>query len=119
MLEYLQKINENTTSNIEIAILALLLLLVFLIIKRKKHKKTLKRAKYRKVKPGFYNTGYKCSFSLRDVIKLKLRFADYCDKQGVQFHYFLSIKLFNFELCRMKYTDQKGQVFKRKIRFGS
>jgi len=117
MLEILNTIKYNIESNLEILTVSLFVILVCNVIKSKRNKK-LKIKKSKKNKPGFYNTGYKCSFSLKDVIKLKLRFSDYCDKQGVRFSYLIAIKIFNFEISRMKYTDQNGKVSKRKIRFG-
>ncbi len=98
------------------------LLIVYLYIKSKKpkrlRKKKFKKAKFAK-KKRFYNTGFKCELCFYDIIKFKLRLADYCDSQGIRYCYLISIKFFNFEVRRMKYIDQKGQVYKRKIKFGS
>lgn len=113
---YINTINNNIMSNYELIFIILVILLV-LVSSKKKHK-NLKRSKNRKSKPGFYNTGYKCSFSLRDIIKFKLRLNDYCDSHGVRYNYLIAIKIFNFEFCRMKYRDQKGHIYKRNIRFG-
>jgi hypothetical protein len=117
MIEYLNTINSNITSNVELIILILGILLVCTIIKRKSKKK-FKKTKYKKIKKGYYSVGVKCSYSIFDVLKFKLRLCDYCDKQGIRFNYYLAVKFFNLEFCRMKYTDQKGHVSKRKIRFG-
>jgi hypothetical protein len=117
MIEFINTISNNIMSNVEVLTVSLFLLLVFKIIKRKSKKK-FKKTKYKKIKRGFYSVGFKCSYSIFDIIKFKLRLCDYCDKQGIRFNYYLAIKFFNLEFCRMKYTDQKGKVLKRKIRFG-
>lgn len=65
----------------------------------------------------FYNTGFKFSISFWDVIKFKLRLADFDDTHGVRYQYLYAIKIFGWEIFRTKYTDQKGKVYKRKINF--
>lgn len=98
------------------------LLILYLYIKSRKpkrlRKKKFKKAKFAK-KKRFYNTGIKCEFCFYDIIKFKLRLADYCDKKGVRYCYLFNIKLLFIEFLRMKYIDQKGQVYKRKITFRS
>jgi len=98
------------------------LLIIYLYIKSRRPK-VLKRKRFKKAKLAkkkkFYNTGIKCEFCFYDIIKFKLRLADYCDKQGVRYCYLFNIKLFGLELLRTKYIDQKGQVYKRKVTFRS
>ena len=65
-----------------------------------------------------YSTGVKIIFSWYDVLKFKLRLADYDDTYGVRYSYFIGIKVFNFEFVRMRYRDSKGKICKRKINFG-
>lgn len=65
----------------------------------------------------FYNTGIRIIFSFFDIFKFKLRLSDYDDTKGVHYNYLFSFKIFGFERYREKYTDQKGQVYKRKIKF--
>ena len=98
------------------------LLIVYLYIKSKKpkrlRKKKFKKAKFAK-KKRFYNTGFKCELCFYDIIKFKLRLADYCEKKGVRYSYLFNIKLFGLELLRAKYIDQNGGVFKRNVTFRS
>ena len=82
-------------------------------------KNKFKKSNYKKVEKGFFNTGFKTSTSFYDILKFKLRLNDYDDKLGVNYIYFISIKLFNFEICKMKYKNQVGKIFKRSIKFGS
>lgn len=70
------------------------------------------------MKKLFYNTGFKLIFSAWDRIKLKIRLFDYDDVKGIRYSYLIAIKVFDFEFYRVKYIDQKGKVYKRKLRFG-
>ena len=98
------------------------LLILYLYIKSRRPK-VLRKRKYKKArltsKKSYYNTGFKCELCLWDIIKFKIRLGDYCDKKGIRYSYLFNIKLFGVEFLRMKYIDQKGQVFKRKITFRS
>ena len=105
--------------NIEISLASVVFLLAIILISKKSKKKKLKKANYKKVEKGFYNTGFKTSTSFYDILKFKLRLDDYDDKQGVNYIYLISAKIFNWEVCKMKYKNQKGKVFKRNIKFGS
>jgi len=66
----------------------------------------------------FYNTGFKLTISVFDRLKFKIRFADYDDTEGIRYSYLIAFKIFCWEFYRVKYTDQKGKVYKRKLRFG-
>lgn len=81
-------------------------LLLFMFFKSQKKKKL------------FYNTGFKIIASAWDRCKLKIRLGDFDDKYGVRYIYLFEIKIFGFDFYRIKYIDQNGKVFKRKIRFG-
>lgn len=101
----------------------LFLFLVIVVFKIFTKKKKLKRSKYRNKrlaakKTKYYNTGFNAGLCLWDYFKFRIRLGDYCDKKGCRYQYYFLFKLFNFEIIRMKYTDQKGQVFKRKIKLG-
>ena len=71
-----------------------------------------------KRKKLFYNTGFKLIFSAWDRLKFKIRLADYDDKLGVRYIYLFEIKIFCFDFFRLKYIDQTGKIYKRKLRFG-
>jgi hypothetical protein len=71
-----------------------------------------------KKKKLFYNTGFKIIFSAWDRIKFKLRLADFDDKVGIRYIYLIELKIFGFDFYRIKYIDQKGKIYKRKLRFG-
>lgn len=66
----------------------------------------------------FYSTGIKIIFSWFDIIKFKLRLADYDDTYGIRYSYLISLKIFNLEFFRIKYRDQKGKIYFRKVNFG-
>lgn len=82
------------------------LAVLFILNKRKKRKKL------------FYSTGFKLICSAWDRLKFKIRLADYDDTKGIRYSYLISFKVFCWEFYRVKYTDQKGKVYKRKLRFG-
>jgi len=69
-------------------------------------------------KKMFYNTGFKLTFSAWDRLKFKIRFADYDDIKGIRYNYLIAFKIFCWEFYRVMYIDQKGRVYKRKLRFG-
>ena len=98
------------------------LLILYLYIKSRRPK-VLRKRKYKKArlasKKRFYNTGIRLEVNFKDIIKIKVRLADYCDKKGVRYCYLFNIKLFGLELLRVKYIDQKGAVYKRKVTFRS
>lgn len=71
-----------------------------------------------KKKKLFYSTGIKAAISLWDVCKFKLRLGDYDDTNGIRYTYLISCKLFRWEFCRVRYRDQKGKLYRRKIHFG-
>lgn len=71
-----------------------------------------------KKKKLLYSTGIKISFSWYDIIKFKLRLADYDDTYGIRYTYLISLKLFRWEWFRTKYIDSKGKIYRRKINFG-
>ena len=71
-----------------------------------------------KNKTLFYSTGIKILVSFYDVIKFKLRIADYDDVKGIRYTYLISIKIFGWEFYRIKYKNQKGKVYKRVINIG-
>ena len=112
MIEYIQTLNNLINTNIEVSlILVIALMSVLFLIKNPK--KRLKKTNYKKVEHGFYNTGFKTSTSFYDIFKFKLRIFDFDDSVGVNYIYLIQIKFFKFELCRMKYKNQKGLVIKR------
>lgn len=88
-----------------------------------RRKRRLKKKKYRNKKLAesnkFYGTGFRCELCLWDVVKFKVRLADYCDKKGVRYNYLFNIKLFKWESLRTKVTDHNGFVTKRRITFRS
>lgn len=98
------------------------LIVLYLSIKSRRliklKKKKFKRARLAKSKK-FYNTGFRFEINQSDVIKIKIRFSDYCDKSGMHYCYLFNIKLLGLEFLRAKYIDQKGQVYKRKVTFRS
>ena len=71
-----------------------------------------------KKKKLFYSTGFKLSFSAWDRLKLKIRISDYDDIKGIRYSYLFAFKLFGFDFYREKFTDQRGKIYKRSIRFG-
>ena len=71
-----------------------------------------------KKKKLFYSTGIKFIFSFYDIFKIKIRLWDYDDAKGIRYSYLFAFKLFIWDFFRMKYTDSKGNVRKRKMRFG-
>lgn len=102
----------------------LLLVILWMVLRiYNKRKRKLKKKKFKKVRlaksKAFYNTGFKCEFCFWDIIKFKLRLADYCEVRGVRYCYLFNIKLLGLEFLRAKYIDQKGQVYKRKVTFRS
>ena len=74
--------------------------------------------KKRRNKKLFYSTGFKLIFSYKDRLKFKFRFGDYDDTLGIRYNYLVAFKIFCWEFYRVKYADQKGKVYKRKLRFG-
>jgi hypothetical protein len=99
---------EHNIKYFQYALLFFCVLFLALRLSRKKKKK----------KKMFYNTGFKLIFSHRDKIKFKIRLGDYDDTIGIRYNYLIAFKLFCWDFYRMKYTDQKGKVYKRKMRFG-
>lgn len=118
-MSILNSIQMLINNNMEIALLAVFILLSLIVIAKRGGKKKLKKTNYKKVEKGFFNAGFKTSTSFYDILKFKLRLDDFDDKQGVNYIYLFDIKAFNFEICRMKYKNQEGRIFKRKIKFGS
>lgn len=108
----------NEKESIIILTIVWMLLRIHRKIKRKLKKKKFKKAKLANSKQ-FYNTGFRCEFTYRDIIKFKLKFSDYCDKKGIRYYYFFNIKLLGLEFLRTKYIDQKGAIYKRKVTFRS
>lgn len=98
------------------------LLILYLYIKSRRPK-ILRRKKFKKSKLAnkkkFFNTGFRFEINFKDIIKIKIKLADYCDKKGCRYCYLFNIKLFSIEFLRVKYIDQKGQVYKRKVTFRS
>lgn len=78
-----------------------------------------KKKKFVKIKNSFYNTGFKFIYSAWDVVKLKIRLGDYCDKAGIRYCYLFQFKLFNFEMCKVKYIDGNGKIYRRNINYRS
>lgn len=100
------KFIESNIDYLRYIILVLCTLFLILGIGRKKKKKM------------FYNTGFKIIFSAWDRLKFKIRLADYDDKTGVRYNYLIAFKIFCWDFYRIKYTDQEGNTYKRKLRFG-
>ena len=94
------------------------LIILYLYIKSR-GPKVLKKRRYKKIKKQFYNTGIRHESCFYDIIKLKIRLADFCDKKGIRYCYLFQFKLFGLELYKVKYIDQKGRVYKRKVQFRS
>ena len=98
------------------------LLLTYLYIKSKRPK-VLRKRKFKKAKLArkkrYFNTGIRFEANIKDIIKIKIRLLDYCDKKGVRYSYLFNIKLFGIEFLRTKYINQKGEVYKRKVTFRS
>jgi len=104
-------------------IISSLLILWMLLRIYGKRKIKLKRKKYKNKKLAnskrFYNTGFKFKLSLWDVVKFKIRLSDYSTEKGVRYSYLFNVKLFGLEILRTKYTDQEGQIYKRRVTFRS
>jgi hypothetical protein len=113
--------NYSITNKKETVLLLVILWMALRIHRKRKRK--LKKRQYKKTrlasKKRFYNTGIRFEANIKDIIKIKVKLADYCDKKGVRYCYLFNIKLFGLELLRVKYIDQKGAVYKRKVTFRS
>lgn len=110
MIDYGLIINfvESNLEYIKYTLLVFCILFLVLRLGGKKNKKV----------KLFYSTGFKFTFSAWDRLKFKIRLADYDDTKGIRYSYLVSFKIACWEFYRVKFIDQKGKIYKRKLRFG-